>query len=46
LREFRPCMPMNASAASPVSSVSLSRVGAHPLEGSQDPPGRVLDDPV
>jgi hypothetical protein len=24
LREFRPCMPMNASAASPVSSVSLS----------------------
>jgi len=25
LREFMPCMPTNASAASPVSSVSLSR---------------------
>jgi len=24
----------------------LCRVGAHPLGGSQDPSGRVLDDPV
>ena len=41
-----PAAAMRCAVSCLPSEFFLCRIGAHPLGGSQDPSGRVLDDPV